>query len=84
MLGDLRLPPGAVLTSHNAASFLTDDARRQIEQWIAAALTGDEEALLQVERVLPLAHGEIRRQLVDAPGSPSAGALKMLLVTFDE
>ncbi len=83
-LGVLSLQPKGVITAWNLAQLLSDAGKERIGSHVRAALGGDSGAIDALTPLLPAAHPQIRAALAEKPDAPGVGALRTLLVLFDE
>jgi hypothetical protein len=82
-LGDMSLGAASVVTAWDVGSRLAAPGRELVRARVAAAQSGDAQALKQLEAILPAAHLEIRRVLAERPQAPGSPGLRTLLELFD-
>jgi hypothetical protein len=83
-LGKIELPVGRVISVWQLPSFISKDAEDKLRVTIKSAIDGDEKAADRLEKVLPLAHVEIRAALKETPKAKGAPRLRMILALFDD
>ncbi|WAS98288.1 hypothetical protein [Nannocystis punicea] len=82
-LGDMSLGADSAVTAWDVGSRLAAPGRELVRARVTAAQGGDAQALKQLEALLPAAHLEIRRALVERPQAPGSPGLRTLLELFD-
>ncbi|NQU25814.1 MAG: hypothetical protein HQ567_31385 [Candidatus Nealsonbacteria bacterium] len=83
-LGPIKLPPGRTVTVWDLPALLPADATDKAQRAAAAALKSDEQAIEQLERVLPLSHPAIRAALRENSDAAGAPRLRTILTLFDD
>lgn len=80
----IEVPAGSVLTHASLAAALPADAAARIDELITRALGGDDEAVTELEPLLPLAHARLRAQLDASPIAAGGPPLRTILVGYEE
>jgi len=83
-LGTIGLPAGKSISVWDLPALLTNEQRKKIDEEVAAALQGNEDAADRLELALPLVHGAVRVGLKESPQARFAPRLRMLLALFDD
>jgi len=83
-LGRIELPAGQIVSVWQLPSFVSKDAEDKLRTTIKSAIDGDEKAADRLEKVLPLAHLELRAALNESPKAKGAPRLRMILSIFDD
>jgi hypothetical protein len=63
---------------------LSDVQKKRLDEEVAAALNGNEDAADRLEAALPLAHAAVRTGLKEQPGAKFAPRLRLILALFDD
>jgi hypothetical protein len=83
-LGRIELPAGRVVSVWELPAHLTRAAEDKLKARVKDALDGNEKAADDLEKVLPLAHAELRAALKDSPKAKGAPRLRLILALFDD
>jgi hypothetical protein len=83
-LGRITLPAGRVFAVWDLSGCLSEEARAKVKQTVAEALAGKQEAVVQLERSLPLVQELLRQGLVESPAAGGAPGLRLILSLFDD
>ncbi len=83
-LGKIELPKNRIVSVWDLPRFISKDGEDKLRAAIKKALDGDEKAADQLEKVLPLAHLELRAALKETPKAKGAPRLRMILSLFDD
>ncbi len=78
------VPAGSVLTHASLAALMSEDVAARLDERITHALEGDDSALTELERLLPLARARLRSRLQATPDAPGGPALRTMLVGYEE
>lgn len=83
-LGKIELPKDRLISFVQLPDFLPKQSRDDLSKAIQEALDGSDKAADRIERVLPLAHADLRKALKESPKAKGAPRLRMILVLFDD
>ena len=83
-LGRIELPAGKTASVWELPGYLSKDGVSKLKSMIDKALNGDEKAADQLEKVLPLAHADLRTALKEVPKAKGASRMRMILSLFDD
>jgi hypothetical protein len=83
-LSRVELPAGRVVSVWELPEHLTKGAKEKLRAKVKQALDGDEKSVDDLEKVLPLAHAELRAALKGSPKAKGAPRLRMILALFDD
>lgn len=81
-LGDIELPTNATLRLSDLPALLDDAARERIDEAIAQAARGDEDALLLIERHMPLCVEQVVDAILQLDAADASG-LNLLVYLYD-
>jgi hypothetical protein len=82
--GQVVIPEDRLVGVHEMPGLLSSSGLAAVRAAVAAALAGDEDAALRLERALPLTHRELRTALARQPDAPGAPRLRLILALFDD
>lgn len=83
-LDTIGLPAGKNISVWDLPALLTNEQRKKIDEEVAAALQGNEDAADRLEMALPMAHTAVRVRLKESPQARFAPRLRMLRALFDD
>jgi hypothetical protein len=83
-LGRIELPAGKTLSVWDLPDCMSKEGKDKLKTVIDKALNGDEKSAEQIEKVLPVAHADLRVALKEAPKAKGAARLRLILSLFDD